>query len=135
MNEPTISCPHCNAEVTLTKSRTPSLIQLRQKIAEKEAEIARRESAIRAQRGELARAVKLDSNSGSLPNSRPTERGLRQRRPRRHNFCRWQILKVGHRKLLPYNGKFKNATATLLRRKKLKPSCSERWTFRLKRGF
>jgi len=57
MNEPTISCPHCNAEVTLTESRTPSLIQLRQKVAEKEAEIARRESAIRAQRGELARAV------------------------------------------------------------------------------
>ena len=57
MNEPTISCPHCNAEVTLTESRTPSLIQLRQKIAEKEAEIARRESAIRAQRAELARAV------------------------------------------------------------------------------
>ena len=59
MSEPTISCPHCNAEVTLTESRTPSLIQLRQKIAEKEAEIARRESAIRAQRGELARAVEL----------------------------------------------------------------------------
>ena len=58
MSEPTIYCPHCNAEVTLTESRTPSLIQLRQKIAEKEAEIARRESAIRAQRGELARAVK-----------------------------------------------------------------------------
>ena len=57
MNEPTISCPHCNAEVTLTESRTPSLIQLRQKIAEKEAEIARRASAIRAQRAELARAV------------------------------------------------------------------------------
>ena len=57
MNEPTISCPHCNAEVTLTESRTASLIQLRQKIAEKEAEIARRESAIRAQRTELARAV------------------------------------------------------------------------------
>ena len=59
MNEPTISCPHCNAEVTLTESRTASLIQLRQKIAEKEAEIARRESAIRAQRTELARAVEL----------------------------------------------------------------------------
>ena len=57
MNEPTISCPHCNAEVTLTESRTPSLIQLRQKIAEKEAEIAQRASAIRAQRAELARAV------------------------------------------------------------------------------
>ena len=57
MHEPTISCPHCNAEVTLTESRTPSLIRARKKIAEKEAEIARRECAIRAQRAELARAV------------------------------------------------------------------------------
>ena len=55
MNEPTISCPHCNAKVTITESRTASLS--RQKIAEKEAEIARREIAIHAQRAELARAV------------------------------------------------------------------------------
>ena len=57
MNEPTISCPHCNAEVTLTESRAPSLIRSRKIVAEKEAEFARRESAIRAQRAELARAV------------------------------------------------------------------------------
>ena len=57
MNEPTITCPHCNAEVRLTESLAPSLIRTHKKIAEKEAEIARRESAIRAQRAELARAV------------------------------------------------------------------------------
>jgi hypothetical protein len=57
MNEPTISCPHCNAEVTLTESRVPSLIRSRKIVAEKEVEFARRESAIRAQRAELARAV------------------------------------------------------------------------------
>ena len=59
MNEPTISCPHCNAEVTLTESRVPSLIRSRRIVAEKEVEFARRESAIRAQRAELARAVEL----------------------------------------------------------------------------
>ena len=57
MNEPTISCPHCNAEVTLTESRVPSLIRSRKIVAEKEVEFARRESAIQAQRAELARAV------------------------------------------------------------------------------
>ena len=57
MNEPTIFCPHCNAEVTLTESRVPSLIRSSRIVAEKEVEFARRESAIRAQRAELARAV------------------------------------------------------------------------------
>ena len=59
MNEPKITCPHCNAEVTLTESRVPSLIRSRKIVAEKEVEFARRESAIRAQRAELARAVEL----------------------------------------------------------------------------
>jgi hypothetical protein len=58
MNEPTISCPHCKAEVRLTEALTAPLIRAtHKKIAEKETEIARRESAIRAQRAELARAV------------------------------------------------------------------------------
>ena len=59
MNEPTISCPHCNAEVTLTELRVPSLIRSRKIVAEKEVEFVRRESAMRAQRAELARAVDL----------------------------------------------------------------------------
>jgi len=58
MNEPTISCPRCKAEVKLTESVTALLIRAtRKKIAEKEGEVARRESAIRAQRAELSRAV------------------------------------------------------------------------------
>jgi hypothetical protein len=57
MNEPTITCPHCKAEVRLTEALAAPLIRTNKKIAEKEAEIARRESAIRAQRAELARAV------------------------------------------------------------------------------
>jgi hypothetical protein len=58
MNEPAITCPHCKAEVRLTESLAAPLIPAtHNKIAEKEAEIARRESAIRAQRAELARAV------------------------------------------------------------------------------
>jgi hypothetical protein len=58
MNEPTITCPHCKAEIRLTESLAAPLIRAtRKKIAEKEAEVARRESAIGAQRVELARAV------------------------------------------------------------------------------
>ena len=58
MNEPTITCPHCKAEVRFTESLAAPLIRAtRKKIAEKEAEVARRESAIHAQRAELARAV------------------------------------------------------------------------------
>lgn len=62
MNEPTITCQHCKAQIRLTDSLAAPLIratraQYEEKIAEKEAEVARRESAIRAQRAELARAV------------------------------------------------------------------------------
>jgi hypothetical protein len=58
MNEPTITCPHCKAEVRFTESLAAPLIRAtRKRIAEKEADVARRESAIHAQRAELARAV------------------------------------------------------------------------------
>src|SRR6476469_10212701 len=60
MNQPTITCPHCEAEITLTESLADPLIRAtRKKIAEKEAEVARRESAIGAKRAELAKAVEL----------------------------------------------------------------------------
>ena len=85
MNEPTITCPHCKAEVRLTEALAAPLIRTNKKIAEKEAEIARRESAIRAQRAELARAV--ESIEQQFTTRLKTERErLRQRRPRRHNF-------------------------------------------------
>ena len=42
MNQPTITCPHCEAEITLTESLADPLIrETRKKIAEKEAEVAR----------------------------------------------------------------------------------------------
>ena len=62
MNEPTITCPHCNAEIRLTESLAAPLLrhareQHEKRIAQKEDDVARRESAIAAQRTELARAV------------------------------------------------------------------------------
>jgi hypothetical protein len=62
MNKPTITCPHCNAELRLTESLADPLIrtareQHEKRIAQKEDDVARRESAIAAQRAELARAV------------------------------------------------------------------------------
>jgi hypothetical protein len=62
MNEPTITCPHCNAELRLAASLADPLIrtareQSEKRIAQKEDAVARRESAIAAQRAELARAV------------------------------------------------------------------------------
>ena len=57
MNQPTITCPHCKAEVRFTEALAAPLIRANKKIAEKETEIAKRESAISAQRAELARAV------------------------------------------------------------------------------
>ena len=57
MNQPTITCPHCKAEVRFTEALAAPLIRANKKIAEKETEIAKRESAVSAQRAELARAV------------------------------------------------------------------------------
>jgi hypothetical protein len=60
MNQPTITCPHCEAEITLTEPLADPLIRAtRKRIAEKEVEIARRESALGAKRTELAKAVEL----------------------------------------------------------------------------
>ena len=60
MNQPTIKCPHCEAEITLTESLAAPLVRAtRKRIAEKEAEIARRESALGAKRAELAKAVEI----------------------------------------------------------------------------
>ena len=59
MNEPIITCPHCKAEVRLTEFAASLIQATRKKIVEREREVARRESAIAAQRAELARAVEL----------------------------------------------------------------------------
>jgi hypothetical protein len=61
MNEPTIICPNCKTEIKLTESLAAPLIeatklQYEQKIAQKEADVASRETAIRNQQAEITKA-------------------------------------------------------------------------------
>src|ERR1700685_4623040 len=61
INEPMVVCPNCKTEVKLTESLAAPLIeatrqQFNQKIAEKEADVAIREAAVRNQLAELATA-------------------------------------------------------------------------------
>jgi hypothetical protein len=61
MIDPTITCPNCNAEIKLTESLAAPLIesarkQYEERIADKEAEVAKRESTIREQQAVVARA-------------------------------------------------------------------------------
>ncbi len=63
MTEPTITCPNCGTEIKLTESLAAPLIkatrrQFEEKIAEKEADVAKREGQIRAQRKSLENAQK-----------------------------------------------------------------------------
>jgi hypothetical protein len=63
MTEPTITCPNCGTEIKLTESLAAPLIkatrkQFEEKIAEKEADVAKREVQIRAQRKSLEDAQK-----------------------------------------------------------------------------
>ena len=59
MNEPIITCPHCKFEVRPTEFAASLIQATRKKVVERERAVARRESAIAAQRAELARAVEL----------------------------------------------------------------------------
>src|SRR5712671_2775396 len=59
MNEPTITCPNCKAEIKLNESLAAPLIeatrqQYERKIAQKESDVAKREAAIRVQQAEVA---------------------------------------------------------------------------------
>jgi hypothetical protein len=61
MNEPTIICPSCKTEIKLTESLAAPLIdatrkRYEQQIAQKEADVAGREAAIRTQQADLAKA-------------------------------------------------------------------------------
>lgn len=61
MNEPTITCPNCKTEIKLTESLAAPLVeatrkQYEEKIAQNDAEVAKREAAIRLQEADLARA-------------------------------------------------------------------------------
>jgi hypothetical protein len=61
MNEPTIICPNCKIEIKLTDSLAAPIIestrqQYEQKIVQKDAEIGKREAAVRDQQMVLAKA-------------------------------------------------------------------------------
>lgn len=61
MNEPIIICPSCKTEIKLTESLAAPLIettrkQYEQQIAQKDADVAKREAAIRTQQANLAKA-------------------------------------------------------------------------------
>jgi len=61
MNEPIIVCPNCKTEIKLTESLAAPLIettrkQYEQRIAQKDADVAEREAAIRRQQADLAKA-------------------------------------------------------------------------------
>ena len=61
MNEPTITCPQCRSEIKLTESLAAPLIeatrrQYEQKLAQQEADVSKRETALKQQREALAKA-------------------------------------------------------------------------------
>jgi hypothetical protein len=61
MTEPTLTCPTCQTEIKLTESLAAPLIadtrrRYETQLAQKEADVAAREAAVREQRGELAAA-------------------------------------------------------------------------------
>ena len=65
MSEPTITCPTCKTEIRLTESLAAPLIQAtrqqyEQKIALKEADVAKREIAIREQQEAIDRAKEFN---------------------------------------------------------------------------
>src|ERR1700690_3993997 len=61
MIDPTITCPNCKTEIKLTESLAAPLIestrlQYEKKIADKDADVAKREAAIKEQQGAIAKA-------------------------------------------------------------------------------
>ena len=112
MNQPIITCPHCEAEITLTGSLADSLIRAtRKKIAEKEVEIARRESAIRAQRAELTRAVE------SIEQQFTTRLETERERIAAEETTKAQLLSATDlesrsREIADFSGRFNSATAS-----------------------
>ena len=60
MTEPTITCPQCKAEIKLTESLAAPLLEVtkrdfEQRLAQKEAESAKREAGIREREAALAK--------------------------------------------------------------------------------
>ena len=90
MSDPTITCPHCKTEIKLTESLAAPLIdstrkQYEQRIADKDADVARREESIREQQTALAHAER-PSTRRLRRSSRPKGRSLRPTRQRRLAF-------------------------------------------------
>lgn len=61
MTDPTITCPNCKTEIKLTESLAAPLIestrlQYEQKIADKDADVAKREASIKKQQADIAKA-------------------------------------------------------------------------------
>lgn len=61
MTEPTITCPHCKTEIKLTESLAAPLIEatrreLEQRLAQKDADVAKRETALQDREKALAKA-------------------------------------------------------------------------------
>lgn len=61
MNEPTITCPNCRTEIKLTESLAAPLIEstrrdFEQRLAQKDADVAQRETALRSREDALAKA-------------------------------------------------------------------------------
>ncbi|MBX3442151.1 MAG: DUF2130 domain-containing protein [Planctomyces sp.] len=61
MSDPTITCPNCRTEIKLTESLAAPLLaatrhQYERQLADKDAEVAKREAAVRAQQADLAKA-------------------------------------------------------------------------------
>lgn len=61
MTEPTITCPHCKTEIKLTESLAAPLIEatrreLEQRLAQKDADVAKRETTLHDREKALAKA-------------------------------------------------------------------------------
>ena len=65
MNEPIVTCPHCKTEIKLTESLAAPLIEstrrgYEEQLAQKDAEVGRREAAVRQAQAVIARERRRD---------------------------------------------------------------------------
>ena len=91
MNDPTIICPTCKTEIKLTESLAAPLLestrrQYEKQIAENNAEVGKREAAIKAQEAALAKAAEALAMSKSPQGSRPNAPRLPPRRRKKREF-------------------------------------------------
>ena len=93
MSEPTIVCPSCKTEIKLTESLVAPIIEslrreFQQKIAQKEVDVAQRETRIKEQREALALAKdSIDDEVNSQTKDRAGEE--RRRRGQKSSARTW----------------------------------------------